>query len=102
MQISSGPARKPDINKSSGFIKPVPIDSVNIENITRKLTGIKEFDRVLGGGIVPGSLVLIGGDPGIIPLTAPTSLEQLSENLGGLKIVLSADEIERLNNAGTP
>ena len=45
---------------------------------------------------------LMGGDPAIIPLTAPTSLEQLSENLGGLKIVLSADEIQGLSNAGNP
>lgn len=34
-------------------------------NIMRKLSGIAEFDRVLGGGAVPGSVVLIGGDPGI-------------------------------------
>jgi DNA repair protein RadA/Sms len=45
--------------------KPVPIDSIEIENEYRFPTGIEEFDRVLGGGLVPGSLVLIGGDPGI-------------------------------------
>ncbi|UCD88913.1 MAG: DNA repair protein RadA [Desulfobacterales bacterium] len=44
---------------------PVPIDSVDLDQETRILTGIKEFDRVLGGGLVPGTLVLIGGDPGI-------------------------------------
>ncbi len=44
---------------------PVPIDSIDIETELRLLTGIKEFDRVLGGGLVPGTLVLIGGDPGI-------------------------------------
>ena len=44
---------------------PVPIDSINLETELRLLTGIKEFDRVLGGGLVPGTLVLIGGDPGI-------------------------------------
>jgi len=44
---------------------PVPIDSIEIENEQRMLTGIHEFDRVLGGGLVAGSLVLIGGDPGI-------------------------------------
>ena len=31
----------------------------------RRLTGIGEFDRVLGGGVIPGSVILIGGDPGI-------------------------------------
>jgi DNA repair protein RadA/Sms len=44
---------------------PVPIDSIEIENEKRLLTTIQEFDRVLGGGIVAGTLVLIGGDPGI-------------------------------------
>ena len=44
---------------------PVPIDAIEIESEYRWLTGIDEFDRVLGGGVVPGTLVLIGGDPGI-------------------------------------
>ncbi len=44
---------------------PVPIDSIEIENEKRLSTAIQEFDRVLGGGIVAGSLILIGGDPGI-------------------------------------
>jgi DNA repair protein RadA/Sms len=44
---------------------PVPIDSVVVDAEYRLMTGIAEFDRVLGGGLVPGSLVLIGGDPGI-------------------------------------
>jgi DNA repair protein RadA/Sms len=44
---------------------PVPIDSIDLETELRLHTGIKEFDRVLGGGLVPGTLVLIGGDPGI-------------------------------------
>jgi DNA repair protein RadA/Sms len=44
---------------------PVPIDSIELEYEHRLLTRIKEFDRVLGGGLVPGTLVLIGGDPGI-------------------------------------
>ena len=44
---------------------PVPIDSIDLETELRLRTGIKEFDRVLGGGLVPGTLVLIGGDPGI-------------------------------------
>jgi len=46
-------------------IAPVPIDSIELETELRLHTGIKEFDRVLGGGLVPGTLVLIGGDPGI-------------------------------------
>lgn len=49
----------------SGDAGPVPIDAVIIDDECRIRTGIGEFDRVLGGGLVAGSLVLIGGDPGI-------------------------------------
>jgi DNA repair protein RadA/Sms len=45
--------------------EPVPIDSIALESENRIFTQISEFDRVLGGGLVPGTLVLIGGDPGI-------------------------------------
>ena len=43
----------------------VPLSSVRTDSDERTQTGIGELDRVLGGGIVPGSLVLVGGDPGI-------------------------------------
>ena len=43
----------------------VPLTEVSADRDARCRTGIRELDRVLGGGIVPGSLVLVGGDPGI-------------------------------------
>src|SRR5215210_610397 len=46
-------------------VKPVPLSAVRAERHVRLKTGIGELDRVLGGGLVPGSLVLIGGSPGI-------------------------------------
>lgn len=46
-------------------IKPRTIASVSQVKVERLATGIHEFDRVLGGGVVPGSLVLLGGTPGI-------------------------------------
>jgi DNA repair protein RadA/Sms len=49
---------------SSGA-KPRPITEVDNFVVPRLATGVGEFDRVLGGGIVPGALILIGGDPGI-------------------------------------
>ena len=50
---------------AGGAPKPVPLRSVSAERSNRLLTGIAELDRVLGGGFVPGSLVLLGGAPGI-------------------------------------
>jgi DNA repair protein RadA/Sms len=45
--------------------QPEPIIEIAASEEDRRLTGIREFDRVLGDGIVPGSVILIGGDPGI-------------------------------------
>lgn len=54
---------------TSGFganaAKPLPLNAISSDEEERTLIGIREFDRVLGGGIVKGSLVLVGGDPGI-------------------------------------
>lgn len=46
-------------------LKPRTIASIAQTKVERLATGIREFDRVLGGGVVPGSLVLLGGTPGI-------------------------------------
>ena len=45
--------------------KPVPLEAVRAEESARILTGVSELDRVLGGGLVPASLVLVGGEPGV-------------------------------------
>jgi DNA repair protein RadA/Sms len=60
--------------------EPVPFDEIDAETAPRIGTGISEFDRVLGGGVVPGSLVLIGGDPGI---GKSTLLLQVASRLAG-------------------
>ncbi|MCR5725677.1 MAG: DNA repair protein RadA [Treponema sp.] len=46
-------------------VKPVPLSSINAQENARLLTGIAEFDRVLGGGATKRSAILIGGEPGI-------------------------------------
>ncbi len=60
--------------------EPVILKDISLERDERKTTNIKELDRVLGGGIVPGSLVLVGGDPGI---GKSTLLLQVCRNLSG-------------------
>ena len=51
--------------RSARALKPVALADVQAPAVERLSTGIGELDRVLGGGLVPGSLVLIGGSPGI-------------------------------------
>ena len=58
---------------------PIKLRDVKVENETRTTTGMKELDRVLGGGIVKGSLILVGGDPGI---GKSTLLLQICEEIG--------------------
>ena len=48
-----------------GAVKPVSLGDIRTDNEERSHTGMKELDRVLGGGVVRGSLILVGGDPGI-------------------------------------
>lgn len=50
---------------ASRTIKPLPLDEIKPQNMNRLKSGIGELDRILGGGIVPGSVLLIGGEPGI-------------------------------------
>jgi DNA repair protein RadA/Sms len=51
--------------KASHRIRPQTIDAIEVRQEQRMTSGMPELDRVLGGGIVPGSMVLVGGDPGI-------------------------------------
>lgn len=71
--------------------KPVLIDDVDITPFQRTVTGINEFDRLMGGGVVKGSLSLIGGDPGI---GKSTLLMQLSKRFSdlGLKVLYVCGE----------
>lgn len=55
-----------------------PISQISLEDETKTKTGLEELDRVLGGGIVKGSLILVGGDPGI---GKSTLLLQVCKNL---------------------
>lgn len=63
--------------------KPVTLEEIETSETQRISSGLKELDRVLGGGIVPGSLVLVGGDPGI---GKSTILLQVCRNLAAAGI----------------
>ena len=80
--------------KLSSSSAPISMRDIDTENEERYKTGSKELDRVLGGGIVKGSLVLLGGDPGI---GKSTILLQICNNLGNeLKILyVSGEESKR-------
>ena len=72
-------------------VKPKRISEVSLEETPRFTTDVKELDRLFGGGIVPGSLTLIGGDPGI---GKSTLMLQLSNRLAkkGLKVLYITGE----------
>lgn len=71
--------------------KPMTLPQVEMSDTKRFSTGMEELDRVLGGGIVPGSLVLVGGDPGI---GKSTILLQVCRNLAasGKKVLYISGE----------
>ncbi|MDO3626564.1 DNA repair protein RadA [Mucilaginibacter sp. BT774] len=73
--------------------KPVQVSEITFDEEQRTLTPDKEFNRVLGGGIVAGSLVLIGGEPGI---GKSTLMLQLALNMPQMKVLyVSGEESER-------
>lgn len=72
-----------------GSGEPVSLDDVVTTAGERVLTGISEFDRVLGGGLVQGSVVLVGGDPGI---GKSTLLLQAVSRIGGSVLYVSGEE----------
>lgn len=71
------------VKKALEEAKPVPLSAVSSADERRTSTDMKELDRVLGGGIVKGSLVLVGGDPGI---GKSTLLLQVCRNLSNRNI----------------
>ena len=65
-EVESSPEQKKDISlEIYDAIPPMKLSEIEMNNGIRISTNISEFDRVLGGGIVQGSLVLVAGDPGI-------------------------------------
>lgn len=88
--------------KQSAAPKPKPIAAIDYTEQPRYITPDKELNRVLGGGIVPGSIVLIGGEPGIgkstlmlqIALTMPLKVLYVSGEESEQQIKMRAERIE--------
>ena len=74
---------------------PLAYQDIESQDDARQSSGIEEFDRVLGGGIVPGSLVLIGGDPGIGKSTLLLEVADKLSNISGKVLYISGEESER-------
>ena len=73
--------------------RALPLSEVGYEKFQRIKSGISEFDTVLGGGIVPGSLVLLGGDPGIGKSTLLTQVSaHLAKTQNAPTLYVSAEE----------
>jgi DNA repair protein RadA/Sms len=90
---------QPDGSSRGGFrmreVTPLAYQEIESQDDARQPTGIEEFDRVLGGGIVPGSLVLIGGDPGIGKSTLLLEVADKLSKIGGKVLYVSGEESER-------
>ena len=77
---------------SKGETKVASISQISLEEESKISTGLKELDRVLGGGVVPGSLTLVGGDPGIGKSTLLLQTCRLMGNAGEKILYVSGEE----------
>ena len=94
-----------DITSSQQETRPTKaqrIQEIDVQNETRIDTTNKEFNRVLGGGLVPGSVILLGGEPGIgkstlllqIALSSPLKVLYTSGEESGRQIKMRAERID--------
>lgn len=78
-QVSDSKEEKKELVKKLGKADLIDLSSIANQSLSRLITGLGEIDRVLGGGIVPGSLVLLGGEPGI---GKSTLVAQIADAIG--------------------
>lgn len=84
-------SQKHDLSSGGRAVEFVPLDTPG-EILARRSTGIAEFDRALGGGLVPGSAILMGGDPGIGKSTLLLQSAALIARGGGEVVYVSGEE----------
>src|ERR1041385_760516 len=97
VEEKSQPARRS--GGRNGFslrdVSAIPFTEIESQDDVRIASGVTEFDRVLGGGIVPGTLVLIGGDPGIGKSTLLLQVADQLSATGTTVLYVSGEESER-------
>src|ERR671914_370273 len=79
------------VEDAAAALRPVRLADVEAPRVPRLVSGIGELDRVLGGGLVPGSLVLLGGSPGIGKSTL-TGMALANLTAGGRKVLYVSGE----------
>ncbi|MFO7775334.1 MAG: DNA repair protein RadA [Candidatus Hydrogenedentota bacterium] len=79
-------------HRSSEGAQPLPLTTEGVTPTVRMSAGVKECDRVLGGGIVPGSLTLVGGDPGIGKSTLMLQVSSCVAGKGARVLYVSGEE----------
>ncbi|HEM2901281.1 DNA repair protein RadA [Streptococcus suis] len=84
-EVEVAEAKNERVSLTGEKTRPMKLNEVSSIQVARTKTNMEEFNRVLGGGVVPGSLVLIGGDPGI---GKSTLLLQVSTQLSTIGTVL--------------
>ncbi|MFM2302324.1 MAG: repair protein RadA, partial [Pseudomonadota bacterium] len=102
-------SQKHDLSSGGRAIQFEPLDAPG-KALQRRSTGIAEFDRALGGGLVPGSAILMGGDPGIGKSTLLLQASAKVAMSGASAVYISGEEAagqvrlraERLGLAGAP
>ena len=97
--VSTNPKSKIQSSKQAQNSKPIKLSEIVTKNIERMKIGIDELDQVLGGGLVPGQVVLLAGEPGIGKSTlllqiaaAITKSALADENLFGHELLPSKSE----------
>ncbi|MBN1564467.1 MAG: DNA repair protein RadA [Anaerolineae bacterium] len=90
-ETKTGPAKAASTPRS----QPVKLGDVTMEAGDRYPVPVEEFSRVLGGGLVPGSVILVGGDPGIGKSTLLLQIAADMERIAGPVLYVSGEESER-------
>jgi len=85
---AAAPGARPTLDSG----QPVPISQAGQDDAARAATGLDEFDRVLGGGFVPGSAVLVGGEPGIGKSTLMLQACHLATRAGISALYVTGEE----------